>query len=82
MSVTEFNKDLNVAIIDQKLFLKSVYGNIKEIEDLLESFEIKTPFRMDLEAEKMSKKLVTCACLYMYVSYSLKVCIIAHMYLC
>ena len=57
MSVTEFNKDLNVAIIDQKLFLKSVYGNIKEIEDLLESFEIKTPFRMDLEAEKMAKSI-------------------------
>ena len=57
MSVMEFNKDLNVAIINQKVFLKSVYGNIKEMEDLLETFEIKTPFRMDLEAEKIARSI-------------------------
>ena len=53
----EFNKDLNVAIIDHKLFLQTVYGNSKEISCLLQTFDVKTPFRMDLEAEKVAISL-------------------------
>ena len=53
----EFNKDLNVAIIDHKLFLQTVYGNSKEIGCLLQTFDVKTPFRMDLEAEKVAISL-------------------------
>ena len=53
----EFNKDLNVAIINHKLFLQTLYGNTKEIDNLLQTFDIKTPFRMDLEAEKLAISL-------------------------
>ena len=55
----EFNKDLNVAIINHRLFLETLYGNTKEIDSLLQSFDIKTPFRMDLEAEKVAISLET-----------------------
>ena len=53
----EFNKDLNVAIINHRLFLETLYGNTKEIDNLLQTFDIKTPFRMDLEAEKVAINL-------------------------
>ena len=53
----EFNKDLNVAIIDHKLFLQTVYGTTKEIDKLIKTFDINTPFRMDLEAEKVATSL-------------------------
>ena len=57
MSVLEINKDLNVVILDHKHFLERVYGGLKVFDQLLDSFKVKTPFRMDLEAEKVAANL-------------------------
>ena len=54
----EFNKDLNVAIINHKVFLQTVYGS-GGLHCLSQTFDIKTPFRMDLEAEKVATSLET-----------------------
>ena len=57
MSVLEYNKDLNFAILDHKTYLEKVYGGLKVFDELLESFNIQTPFRMDLEAESVARSI-------------------------
>ena len=57
MSVVEFNKALNVVILNHKLFLESLYGKLQSCSELLSTFNIKTPFRMDLEADKVARMI-------------------------
>ena len=58
MSVVEYNKDLNVAILNHRQYLEDVYASCTElIEDLLSSFEVKSPFRMNQEAENVAARI-------------------------
>ena len=58
MSVLEYNKDQNVSIISHKKYLELVYKEGMFWEKL-NIFDIKTPFRMDLEAENVAKRMET-----------------------
>ena len=55
MSVEEFNKARNIAILDHRVFLLKLYRNLQSSSELLSTFEVKTPFRMDLEADKVAR---------------------------
>ena len=57
MSVVDFNKDLKLVVLSHKNFLHKLYGDLGVLEDLLNSFDVKTPFRMDLEADKVARIL-------------------------
>ena len=58
MSVLEFNKEQNVSILSHKKYLDFVYKECMFWEKL-DIFDIKTPFRMDLEAENVAKCMET-----------------------
>ena len=55
MSVEEFDKARNIAILDHRVFLLKLYRNLQSSSELLSTFEVKTPFRMDLEADKVAR---------------------------
>ena len=57
MSVEEFNKASNVAILNHRVFLRNLYRDLQSCSDLLSTFEVKTPFRMDLEADKVARMM-------------------------
>ena len=57
MSVEEFNKALNVAILNHRAFLHNLYGNLQSCSELMSTFEVKTPFRMELEADKVARMI-------------------------
>eukprot|EP00092_Neocalanus_flemingeri_P018705 GFUD01020260.1.p1 GENE.GFUD01020260.1~~GFUD01020260.1.p1 ORF type:complete len:363 (+),score=128.56 GFUD01020260.1:166-1254(+) len=57
MSILEFNKEDNVAIVSHKKFLEEVYNNASMFWGTLDIFDINTPFRMDLEAENVAKSM-------------------------
>ena len=57
MSVVDFNKDLNLVVLNHRKFLHNLYGDLGLLEDLLNSFDVKVPFRMDLEADSVARKM-------------------------
>ena len=56
MSILELNQEENVVILSHKKYLDGVYTHGMFWEKL-DIFDIKTPFRMDLEAEAVAKRM-------------------------
>jgi len=56
MSVLKFNKVENICIISHQKYLNEIYQK-DIIWENLNVFDIKTPYRMDLEAENLAKRL-------------------------
>jgi len=54
MSILEFNKEQNVTIVSHKKFLEGLYSNLDMSWETLDIFNIRSPFRMDQEAENVA----------------------------
>ena len=57
MSVVEDMPEHKVMVLCHRKFMKTLYKDLDDFDKQLELFDIRTPFRMDQEAENIAKRL-------------------------